>query len=171
MDEGIYIGQAAELLNCNKSYLRFYESEFSLDIPRNSSNRRIYTSLELEKFRYIDKLKNDGYTNTQIKAVLNSQRVQNSSYDADAMNMSDNESSNHEYNRTADVSQLYDMLLKLRDEISDIKEMGSYREKNELQKENEILKAKLKEKTYELVEIRERLTNMKKAGQRKLFKI
>ncbi len=172
MNEGLLIGQAARILNCNKSYLRFYESEFNLSIPRSESNRRIYTSREMEKFRYIDRLKNDGYTNAQIKAVLNSERINKMSYkDTDDILSDENTQSDNQNEGERNLAEIYEIISKLRDEIIDIKSSGECMEKNELIKENELLKTKLKQKTYELVETRERLTNIKKAGQKRLFKI
>ena len=172
MNEGLLIGQATRILNCNKSYLRFYESEFNLSIPRSESNRRIYTSREMEKFRYIDRLKNDGYTNAQIKAVLNSERINKMSYkDTDDILSDENTQSDNQNEGERNLAEIYEIISKLRDEIIDIKSSGECMEKNELIKENELLKTKLKQKTYELVETRERLTNIKKAGQKRLFKI
>lgn len=165
MEKQLLIGQAAEILQCNKSLLRYYESEFSLSIPRDHLGRRYYTSKELEMFRYIYKLKEDGNRNEQIKAVLNSQRITGNIY-----TFSPTDECIENEKPKEDILLLYQLIEKLREEISDIKQLNNFDEKTQLIRENSELKKKLKEKTYELVEAREKLSNIKKATSKKLFK-
>ena len=54
------VTKASDILNLKPYLLRFYESEFELDIPRKKNNRRYYTEKELELFRKIERLKDKG---------------------------------------------------------------------------------------------------------------
>lgn len=149
--DNLSIGTVAKMLGCNKSLLRYYEEQFEIVVPRNMSNRRYYTSYELEKFRYILKLKDRGLTNTEIKSVLDSERVSRNDLEfAEEESIPAQESAKQE-----ELTVLYEMIASLRDEINELKNMGAVMEKSELIKENNILKQKLKEKTYELVSLRE----------------
>ena len=69
-----------------------------------------------------------------------------------------------------DIGSLYFLIEKLLQEISDIKQMNNFDEKDKLLQENNELKKKLKDKTYELVEVREKLNSIKKATSKRLFK-
>lgn len=177
MENMMTIGKAAQLLGCNKSMLRYYESEFKMDIPRTSSNRRMYSEKEIEAFRYINRLKQEGRTNTQIKAVLHSQRIEKFSYrEEDGDNglpraqTQEGELVEVRAAQEENMQALFAVIAELRDEINAIKGMGNFQDKDELLSENARLKAKLKEKTYELVETREKLSQATKAPRRGLFK-
>lgn len=116
-------------------------------------------------FRYIYKLKEDGNRNEQIKAVLNSQRITGNIY-----TFSPTDECIENEKPKEDILLLYQLIEKLREEIADIKQLNNFDEKTQLIRENSELKKKLKEKTYELVEAREKLSNIKKATSKKLFK-
>lgn len=169
-EHNIFIGQASEILHCNKSLLRFYEKEFSLNIPRIKSGRRIYGAKELESFRYIDKLKKNGYNNTQIKAVLSSERL-NSENTKNESDEEDFKAENNIVPVSENASAILELINQLKKEVTELKNLSEFRNKETLIKENEDLKRKLKEKTYELVETREKLTNIKKYGNKKMFKL
>lgn len=196
MDNLITIGQAAGILKCNTSLLRFYEKEFEIDITRTSSNRRMYSAKDIESFRYIAKLKDKGYSNSQIKSVLNSERVNRvenfAQVQLETLRVEENIGSietlrtdpeavdlNEEIQAagdlqppitSSDIIAIFNVISQLRDEINELKNMESVRGKNELMEENARLKAKIKEKTYELVEVREKLSLAgKKAQKRSLF--
>ncbi|MBR6800858.1 MAG: MerR family transcriptional regulator [Eubacteriaceae bacterium] len=156
--DNLSIGTVAKILGCNRSLLRYYEEQFEIDVPRSISNRRYYTHVELEKFRYILKLKDSGLTNTEIKSVLSSERVNRTEYEFLTIPApEENEQTGEKAPSSAsdELSGLYEMIANLRDEINELKNMGAVMEKSELIKENNILKQKLKEKTYELVSLRE----------------
>lgn len=153
------------MLGCSKSCLRYYESEFNLTIPRGEANRRFYTPRELEMFRYIYKLKADGMKNAQIKAVLNSERINERSFEDKIFKPEEVDE------EQADPTGLKELISELLREIGELRKVSRYKNTSDLQKENDELKSKLKEKTYELVETREKLNNIKKAGSKKLFKI
>jgi len=154
------IGAVAKILGCNKSLLRYYEEQFEIEVPRSKSNRRYYTVTELEKFRYILKLKDSGLSNPEIKSVLDSERVNRTEYEFLA---TDRQEESFTPPKSDELKALYDIIAGLRDEINELKNMGAVLEKSELIEENKALKQKLKEKTYELVSLREN-TKPKKKG-------
>ncbi len=165
-ENNIYIGQASQLLNCNRSLLRFYENEFELDIPRNQSGRRLYGRVELDQFRFIDNLKKEGYNNTQIKHILAEDRTEKNTEDAGVEDISCEKRVTN-----SDVQEILALIGQLKNELTELKTANGVESKELLLKENEELKRKLKEKTYELVETKEKLTNLKKYGSKKMFKI
>ncbi len=158
--DNLSIGDVAKILGCNRSLLRYYEEQFEIQVPRNKSNRRYYTSSELEKFRYILKLKDSGLSNPEIKSVLDSERVERTEYEFFTV---PKETLPPPQPKTEELKELYDIIASLRDEINELKKMGAVMEKSELVKENNTLREKLKEKTYELVSLREK-TKPKKRG-------
>ncbi len=149
------IGELAKILGCNRSLLRYYEEQFSLEIPRNSSNRRYYTPKELEKFRYILKLKDSGLSNPEIKSVLESERIERTEYEFLTVEPEKDRPAPPP-ERTEELRELYEIIASLRDEINELKSMGAVMEKSLLVEENNSLRQKLKEKTYELVSLREK---------------
>ena len=170
MEKYIFIGQAAKILQCNKSLLRYYEDEFGLDIPRNQSGRRIYSTKELEMFRYIYKLKAEGQSNSNIKAVLLSDRSANDVYCFTEVLMDDDEKAEQPNVSSDAVTELFAMMEHIIRDIAELKNMSQSENNHDLVSENNELRQKLKEKTYELVETREKLSSLKKASARKLFK-
>ncbi|MBE6038194.1 MAG: MerR family transcriptional regulator [Anaerofustis stercorihominis] len=164
-DAKFSIGDLAKMLGCNKSLLRYYEEQFSLQIPRSKSNRRYYTIVEAEKFRYILKLKDSGLSNKEIKTVLESERIGNAgdSFSEEAEPSVTSEST-YDNEDKQELSALFEIIAGLRDEINELKKAGMMKDKSELVAENEQLRQRLKEKTYELVSLREdiRLNTKKK---------
>ncbi len=69
------ISDVSKLTGYEKHVLRYYEDDFELDIPRNKANHRYYTYKEVEIFQYIKSLQDKGFTNKQIKLILNSPEV------------------------------------------------------------------------------------------------
>ena len=72
VDREYTISEVAELTSYPPHVLRYYEKEFELEIPRNQSNHRYYTYLEIEIFQYIKSLQNKGFSNKQIKLIIKS---------------------------------------------------------------------------------------------------
>lgn len=71
-DKKYSISEASKITGFSKHVLRFYEDEFGVEVPRNKSNHRYYTYVEIEKFIYIKTLKERGLSNQQIKDIFNS---------------------------------------------------------------------------------------------------
>jgi len=71
--------------------------------------------------------------------------------------------------RNADLAALYTIIAQLRDEVNELKLHSSPKGSEELIEENARLKAKIKEKTYELVDVRDKLGQLEARHSRKGF--
>lgn len=176
------ISEVAELLEYEPHVLRYYENEFDIEVPRNKGKRREYTITEIESFQYIKELKEQGFNNSQIKQILKSPTIED---DGDN-NESGIENSLHSNNGNeiamtmdyinqifaTNFSQVNENILNLKSEIEELKLIQQNDEKDVLLAENAKLKMRLKEKTYELVDIKEKFTRLenKKFIFKKFFK-
>lgn len=172
--ENLSISQVAALLNTKAYVLRFYENEFALEIPRTPSNRRYYTNREINQLRYIYKLKNEGIKNKDIKTVLKTSRM-----NIDFFSTSPPQPSS--YSQPVSLGDLLDKkeeslkqvalaIAQLKKDMDEIKAMyhtphdaAEQCDMQRLLEENEGLRKRLKEKTYELVDLKEKIKNTKKA--------
>jgi len=180
VDKEYGISEVAEITGYPPHVLRFYEKEFELDIPRNDSNHRYYTYNEIELFQYIKSLQEKGFSNKQIKLILKSPEVLVTSDNEVAItsiaqqdnidtmiiakeisqNLQDNFfnklidilESNKEYN-TQIIKELTDEIIALRNELSS-------KERDVLICENAKLKMKVKEKSYEVAELKEKIKRL-----------
>ncbi|MFZ7131209.1 MAG: helix-turn-helix domain-containing protein [Eubacteriales bacterium] len=166
------ISEVAELLSYETHVLRYYESEFDIKVPRNKGNRREYTIKEIEIFQYVKDLKEQGFNNSQIKQILKSPTIQeNGNYqDLDR----DNGVAKIEQNELAitlelinktfinNFNEINQNIHNLKNDIQDIKHSHNNEEQDILLAENAKLKMRLKEKAYELVDIKERYTKLEK---------
>ncbi len=172
------ISEVAELTNYQAHVLRYYEKEFELNIPRNEANHRYYTYKEIESLNYIKSLQEKGFTNKQIKLILNSPEILVNEQQETAItsmsttNISDNNlkkinsfiknliineikpaiiESNNENSKV--INDLRDEIVKLRKEINS-------QERDILITENAKLRMKVKEKSYEVAQIREKVKRL-----------
>lgn len=187
------ISEVAEITGFAPHVLRYYEKEFDIDVPRRDSNHRYYTYREIELIQYIKDLKDKGFSNKQIKMIINSpetvfnQEETNLALVKDDVSMVDSREiasqistiiedrffeklSNYleeNHNNTSDlVEALKEEIIALRKEISS-------KEHDVLICENAKLRMKVKEKVYENVRLKEeifRLKNEKQGFFKKIFK-
>lgn len=181
VDERYSIKEVSEMIGFKPHVIRYYEKEFDLDIPRTSSNRRYFTCKETAQFQYIKKLQEKGLTNKQIKDVFKSSKnvvdhnineidenklaILNEVIPAPSKPITNNEtplkkdicnSLNHaislikEFNYKTDIEELS---LK----IDDLKNQLVNQEKDILICENAKLKMKIKERSYEVAELKDKL--------------
>lgn len=187
------ISEVSELTDYPPHVLRYYEKEFELDIPRNESNHRYYTYKEIEIIQYIKSLQNRGFSNKQIKLIIKSPElvVNNNEETAittimpmeklDINNLSQEISNNLHNILNEELKPLIDskygsneqIILELKEEIKNLREEISSKERDVLICENAKLKMKIKEKSYEAAELREELKRKENANKgflKKLFK-
>ncbi len=176
------IADVSKITGYDKHVLRFYETEFCFDIPRTESNRRYYTYKEIEKFFYLKDLQSKGLTNKQIKLVFNSPEILISANKEVALAATETAVSSLE-NGIMQPHLINDLCQKINESIqfnlqtqlNDAKfeiinrfeEMMNtdgeenhpvYRqEKDILICENARLRMKLKEKSYEVAELKEKV--------------
>ncbi|WP_089281198.1 MerR family transcriptional regulator [Anaerovirgula multivorans] len=173
MNEIYSIKEISEITGFKPHVIRYYEKEFDLEIPRNESNRRFFTYKELEELRNIKTLQEKGLTNKQIKQVLKSPEIVMNEDNAQEIAASVANLENSSYIAEFGNENLYTILKQLFAHIQqidykkDIEEL--YYKIDELQNqlvnqekdvlicENAKLKMKIKEKSYEMAELKEKL--------------
>lgn len=154
------VTKASDILKLKPYLLRFYESEFELDIPREKNNRRYYTKKELDLFREIERLKNKGMKNSEIKKVINEKG--NNEEKIEKIEFSDKASEDN-------FDYLIDLVKSLQSEITELKKSNTFKQRDELLSENARLRMKVKEKSYELSIIKERYNTLEKQKKRSIF--
>lgn len=182
------ISELSELIGYPAHVIRYYEKEFELEIPRNNANHRYYTYKELETFNYIKALQEKGFTNKQIKLIMSSPEVLVSNGETAVTTLVNKESeitqnSNEIYNLLKEliieelgpalrektdislntINELKDEIIRLRSEINS-------NERDVLVCENIKLKMKVKEKSYEVVELKDKLKKEQESNKGLLTK-
>ncbi len=192
MDKQYGISEVAEITGYPPHVLRYYEKEFELDIPRNESNHRYYTYAEIELFQYIKSLQDKGFSNKQIKLIIKSPEVLVNSNDETALTSINQLDSTNMVELAQEISlKLYDKLLdglhemfennkeyndklikELMDEIAALRNEINSKERDVLICENAKLKMKIKEKSYEVAELKEKIKRLEsnKSIIKKLFR-
>ncbi|NMB27131.1 MAG: MerR family transcriptional regulator [Tissierellia bacterium] len=180
VDKEYTISEVAELTSYPPHVLRYYEKEFELEIPRNQSNHRYYTYLEIEIFQYIKSLQNKGFSNKQIKLIIKSPELLVDSNEETALtNITPREninslelakeiSLNLQEGFFDDLIKRLDsnsecsiqMIEKLKDEITELRNELSSKERDVLICENAKLKMKVKEKSYETAELKDKIKRL-----------
>lgn len=187
------ISETSEITGYATHVLRYYEKEFDIDIPRKDSNHRYYTFKEIELIQYIKSLQDKGFGNKQIKLIISSPEIMMNVQD-DAGLVAVNDSPYFDtYQIAKEISmtleeEFFDKLFscinqgaennvkvieELRDEVSLLRIELNSKERDVLICENAKLKMKVKEKTFENIELKEKLKNIqeKQIGFfRKIFK-
>ncbi|WDV47812.1 MerR family transcriptional regulator [Clostridiaceae bacterium M8S5] len=179
------ITDMSRITGYDKHVLRYYEKEFNIDVPRNSAKHRYYTFKEIDLYLRIKELQETGYTNKQIKLIIESPEV--------LLKQSSNETAVTVANETASISQLQDLsnfikneikeallesqkhnmktINKLNDKIEALTNEIKSKERDVLLSENAKLKMKVKSKSYEVADLREKLKRVehKKGFLKRLF--
>ncbi len=180
VDKQYGISEVAEITGYPPHVLRYYEKEFELDIPRNESNHRYYTYAEIELFQYIKYLQDKGFTNKQIKLIIKSPEVLINSKDETALTTTSQINSIDTIELAEKISiNLHDkfinslkeiiarnkeyndqMFEKLMDEIVSLRNELNSKERDILICENAKLKMKVKEKSYEVAQLKEKINRL-----------
>lgn len=180
LDKKYTISEVAEFTHYPPHVLRYYEKEFNLDIPRNESNHRTYTYKEIEIFQYIKSLQDKGFSNKQIKLIIDSPEILldaedetaltlfQSKEDLNAVDLAKEISTNlqEEFVQGLEkiISQKYEdnvqIIEELKYEIIALREELASKERDVLICENAKLKMKFKAKSYEVAELKEKLKRL-----------
>lgn len=180
VDKQYGISEVAEITGYPPHVLRYYEKEFELDIPRNESNHRYYTYAEIELFQYIKYLQDKGFTNKQIKLIIKSPEILINSKDETALTTTSQINSIDTIELAEKISiNLHDkfinslkeiiarnkeyndqMFEKLMDEIVSLRNELNSKERDILICENAKLKMKVKEKSYEVAQLKEKINRL-----------
>lgn len=162
--------EACEKTKYKPSVIRYYEKEFCLNIPRDSNGRRYFTSKEIDKLLNIKQLQEEGYSNGQIKRILDDTSLTSlgeiaatNHYEAAPREESDTICYNSDI-RTL----LEDKFLEIKSNIDELTQVVSGKERDLLISENMKLKMDLKQKAYEIMDLKEKL-RYEKEKSRGLF--
>lgn len=178
------ISEVAELTGYAPHVLRYYEKEFEIDIPRNNSNHRYFTYKEVELIQYIKSLQDKGFGNKQIKLIISSPEILMNVQEDTGLVAGDNNYFDY-YQIAKEISmtleeEFFDKLFncinqgaennikvieELKDEVILLRNELNSKERDVLICENAKLKMKVKEKTFENIELKEKL---KKSQQSQL---
>ncbi|MDR7856192.1 MerR family transcriptional regulator [Tissierella sp.] len=187
------ISEVSEITGYAAHVLRYYEKEFEIDVPRNNSNHRYFTYKEVELIQYIKTLQDKGFSNKQIKLIIASPEVlMNVHEDAGLVAVNDNGYFDT-YQIAKEISvtleeEFFDKLLnsinlgtenntkiieELKDEVISLRNEINSKERDVLICENAKLKMKIKEKTFENIELKDKLKKFQEKNVgflKKIFK-
>jgi DNA-binding transcriptional MerR regulator len=143
------------------SVIRYYEKEFKLEIPRDVNARRTFTQKELDDLLFIKQLQAKGYSNSQIKKILDDRN--NSSIEEIAVTR---EEEVFIQVGSASAVLLEDNMIKLIDErlkqinnnISELSQTVTSKERDIIISENLKLKMEIKQKSFEIMQLKEKLS-------------
>lgn len=190
------ISEVAELTGYTPHVLRYYEKEFDIDVPRKDSNHRYYTYKEIELIQYIKMLQDQGFGNKQIKLIISSPELVISQQSETALDILDDDSKTSldtttiakeiskaiedsffkrlsEYINIGNKDSL-ELIEQLREEIISLRHEINSQERDILICENAKLKMKVKEKTFENIELKQRLQKVEELNRgffKRLFKL
>ena len=169
------ISDVSELTGYAPHVLRYYEKEFDIEVPRTESNHRYYTIKEIELIQYIKMLQDKGFSNKQIKLIITSPELVVSNPNDTALELINTEldasSIAIEISKSLEeilFSKLNDIISKsnedsisviqeLKEEITALRQEINSKERDVLICENAKLKMRLKEKTYENMELKDKI--------------
>lgn len=175
LDVEYTISEVADVTGYAPHVLRYYEKEFEIDVPRTDSNHRYYTVKEIELIQYIKMLQDKGFSNKQIKLIINSPELMVSKSDNNAIqtveNGLDTSSIAIEISRSLEevfferlnelisrsTADSIEIINELKEEIMDLKQEINSKERDVLICENAKLKMLLKEKSSEILDMGDRL--------------
>ncbi len=175
LDVEYTISEVADVTGYAPHVLRYYEKEFEIDVPRTDSNHRYYTVKEIELIQYIKMLQDKGFSNKQIKLIINSPELMVSNSDNNAIqtveNGLDTSSIAIEISRSLEevfferlnelisrsTADSIEIINELKEEIMDLKQEINSKERDVLICENAKLKMLLKEKSSEILDMGDRL--------------
>jgi DNA-binding transcriptional MerR regulator len=171
------ISEVSDLTGYAPHVLRYYEKEFDLEVPRNDSNHRYYTYKEIELLQYIKMLQDKGFSNKQIKLIISSPELMLSNQEETSLATVNENSYLDTYQLAREISmtleeEFFDKLFchisqgneqsikiieELKDEVVMLRNELNSKERDVLICENAKLKMKIKEKTYEITELNNKL--------------
>lgn len=180
------ISEVAEITGYAPHVLRFYEKEFEINIPRKDSNHRYYTLKEIELFEYIKMLQEKGFGNKQVKLIISSPQVLLSNNTGNAIDLVGNSDLQLDTNEIAyEISKIIEdnilkiitnhiqigsqdttnLVLELKEEIISLRTEINSKERDILICENAKLKMKVKEKTYENIQLKEQIFKLESSNK------
>lgn len=166
-DDRYTLKEVCEKTNYKPSVIRYYEKEFKISIPRDSSGRRYFTDKELDQYLFIKKFQQKGYTNPQIKKAME--------FGVDvlpeiAVASTESLLTQPQGFGVNVISYMDEKFNELTANISQLNQAVSGQERDQLISENMRLKMELKQKAFELAETKEKLKYEREARNKGLLK-
>lgn len=172
------ISEVSELTGYAPHVLRYYEKEFDIEVPRTDSNHRYYTIREVELIQYIKSLQDKGFSNKQIKMIITSPELVTANTNETALDIQHKELdiSNIALEISKSLEELFferldevitknnnnsiEIIEGLKEEIRALRLEMNSKERDVLVCENAKLKMRLKEKTFESIELKEKIRKL-----------
>lgn len=143
------------------SVVRYYEKEFKLNIPRDINGRRYFTEKELDEFLFIKQLQEKGYTNSQIKKVLEDRLSEPLDEIAvtseEAMFIQETDSLGTAVDESV-IKYIDEKLSQINNNLQELNQTVISKERDIILSENLKLKMEVKKKSYEIMQLKEKLT-------------
>lgn len=158
------------------SVIRYYEKEFKLEIARDKNGRRVFSQKDLDALLFIKDYQKKGFTNGQIKLKLIGREPIAMEEVATALDVQQSPVNiiptlgNMDLNVLKSIEEKFH---EINTNISELNQTVTGKERDIIISENLKLKMEVKQKTYELIELREKLRSEKdknKGFLKKLFK-
>jgi DNA-binding transcriptional MerR regulator len=141
--------------------IRYYEKEFKLNIPRDINGRRYFTEKELDDFLFIKQLQEKGYTNSQIKKVLEDRLCESLNEIAVTSEEAMFIQEVVPVATTADegvIKYIDEKLSQINNNLQELSQTVTSKERDVILSENLKLKMEIKKKSYEIMQLKEKLT-------------
>lgn len=153
MDNTTYtFKEICEKTGYKSSVIRYYEKEFKLNIERDTNGRRIFSKKDLDKLLFIRGLQQEGYTNGQIKRIINDNCTIPSIEAAAALDIPSNPQPEIEI-----IKLIEEKFTEINNNLSELNQNVTSRERDIILSENLKLKMEIKQKSYEVIELKEKL--------------
>ncbi|WP_027307512.1 helix-turn-helix domain-containing protein [Caloramator sp. ALD01] len=159
--------EVCQLTGYKDSVIRYYEKEFELNIQRDTKGRRIFSPNDLNILLQIKNLQEKGLTNGQIKKILMNQETAITSLDA-AVAFNDNDIDENDQDK---IKLIEEKLNAINQKLEEIDKNVFSKERDILISENMKLKMELKQKCYEIIELKEKLKYEKQTKKGILSKL
>lgn len=168
--------EICEKTGYKSSVIRYYEKEFRLNIPRDTNGRRVFSKIDIDKLLFIKKLQNEGYTNGQIKRIMNERDIYATKEVAASIDIASIGLNDLNKQPPLDSNVIKFMEEKFQEINSNINELNqnvTSKERDIIISENLKLKMEIKQKSYEVIELKEKLKYEKEKSTgflKRLFK-
>lgn len=157
MERSYTFKEICEKTGYRPSAIRYYEKEFHLKIERDINGRRIFKEKDLNLLLLIKKYQEEGYSNQQIKKIINSTNSF-ANEELAVTSIETKEIISHTNQPSNDVLLIFEQKFKeINELLNQLNQNISSKERDLLITENMKLKMELKQKSYEIMELKEKL--------------
>lgn len=152
--------EICEKTGYKSSVVRYYEKEFQLNIQRDTNGRRVFSQKDMDKLLFIKGLQNEGYTNGQIKKIINDVNFPVNNEIAASVDIVSNGLSKKNNQPPMDINVIKfieEKFQEINSNLSELNQTVTSKERDIILSENLKLKMEIKQKSYELIELKEKL--------------